>query len=154
MQVPQGYEVRQIESQRLPAHPPSATFHGRDVFGPIAAHLAGGMPFADVGPNVDRLLVFPPIKARVDATGAHGVVVHVDRFGNLITSIRAVDLPAGANSTTVRGLEVPLVRTYGDGSGLVALLGSSGYLEVACVNGSAAAMLDAGIALPVTVPSG
>lgn len=132
----------------------SRTFHGRDVFAPAAAHLARGVAPERFGPRVDepvRLRWPTPRKAR----GAiAGTVLHVDRFGNLVTSIRAEAIERfGAISVRLAGRRLPFVATYGDvpvGQG-GALIGSSGRLEIAVREGSAAARFRARRGAPVVV---
>ena len=94
-----------------------------------------------------------PAKAVKKADGSlAGRVIHVDHFGNLVTSIRAVDLPDGDVAVEIGGAVVHgLTTTYGDGDDLVALIDSSGYLEVALPRGDAAQLLDADLDTPVTV---
>ncbi len=150
--LPSGFEARSIESAAIVAHHVSATFHGRDIFGPAAAHLAAGFPFEEVGPRRDSVMALPQFRAGGGAGCVCGEVLHIDHFGNLITSIRAADLPDGAQLVQVGGLSVPLVHTYADASGLVALVGSSSYLELAVSNGSAARQLQAQPGMPVCVP--
>jgi S-adenosyl-L-methionine hydrolase (adenosine-forming) len=125
----------------------SRTFHGRDVFAPAAAHVATGVEPARLGPPVGDpvRLAWPEVRAVAGAVA--GAVVHADRFGNLITSIHARTLAPVTRDLVVRvgGREVPLVGTYGDL--LVgrpgALIGSSGRLEIAVREGSAATLLRA-----------
>jgi S-adenosylmethionine hydrolase len=150
--VPEGYEVREIASPDLIRADLSSTFHGRDLFGPCAAALASGFPFEKVGPRCDKIVVLPPPQARVTPAGVEGLVVHVDRFGNLITSVRVHEIPEGATRVLVLERSVPIVRTYGDGAGLISLIGSAGYLEIAVRDGSAAVALRAGLDTPVRVP--
>src|SRR5438046_8471794 len=127
---------------RLPAV--SRTFHGRDVFAPAAAHVATGVDVARLGPVVsDRVRrEWPGARARGGAI--EGAVIHVDRFGNLVTSLSA-DAIAEPAVVRVAGRVIPLVGTYGDlaRGGLGALVGSSGRLEIAVREGSAAAVLRA-----------
>lgn len=129
----------------------SPTFHGRDVFGPAGAHLALGVPPSSFGPPVtDPVRVGWPVSRTVGGD-VEGRVIHVDRFGNLITSIdsETVERMAdGASALTVRiaGRRMPVVRTYGDlaAAGTAgALVGSHGTLEVAVRDGSAATRLGA-----------
>lgn len=134
----------------------SATFHGRDVFAPAAARLAGGAALDDLGAPVDEpVLLSTPDPSRHDE-GIYGVVLHVDRFGNLITNIPR-DWLAGAGDVWMGFARVgPLRRTYGDvpdGEPL-ALVGSLGLLEVSVRNGSAAARLSAGRGAPVYIEPG
>jgi S-adenosyl-L-methionine hydrolase (adenosine-forming) len=133
----------------------SATFHGRDVFGPAAAHLARGVPASRFGPPVAD-----PIRLRPDATArardrVEGVVVHVDRFGNLVTSIRAEHVGGlgGAPRIRIGRRSLALVTTYGDlaRGGAGGLVGSQGRLEIAVRDGNAAESLGAGRGTPVVV---
>ena len=141
--VPAGCRAFTITNPRLLREPLSATFHGRDVFAPAAAHLSLGMPAETLGEPVDALLAFPPIRARRRADGAlQAEVVHIDRFGNVVTDARAEDLPEGAFTVELAGQRVPgPVRTYADATGPAALVTSSGYLAVILPNGSAAETL-------------
>jgi len=132
--------------------PTSAVFHGRDVFGPVAARLACGLPLEEVGPPiVDPVRLELPPKTRTE-DGWSGAVLHVDRFGNLTTNLLEEDLAALAGGTLdvleVRlGSEVlPLVRCYSDVAPgrPCALVGSSGRLEIAAREGRAEALPGAG----------
>lgn len=120
--------------------PPSSTFHGRDVFAPAAAHLANGLLLERLGPAVEepyRLSIDPPVR-RDDAI--EGRVVHVDRFGNLITDIPAEWVDSSWRfEVGGRGLG-GLRRTYSDvGAGeTVVVIGSAGTVEIAVREGSAA----------------
>jgi S-adenosylmethionine hydrolase len=151
--LPDGCEAREIRSVRVVRPNASATFHGRDIFGPAAGALAAGLPFAELGPTVERLWYQLVARGERTADGVRGTVLHVDHFGNLISAIRAADLPPGSRSVIAADRRLPLVRTYGDQPELCALIGSGGYLEIALPNGSAATALNAGIGLEVTVPA-
>ena len=139
----QAFELRAAEYRRSRV---SATFHGRDVFAPAAAHLALGITPAMFGPPVRDPVRVALAETREVGSGVQGQVIHVDRFGNLVTSIdsQTVErLSRGAGVLTVRiaGRRMPVVRTYGDlpAGGAGALAGSHGRLEVAVREGSAAA---------------
>jgi hypothetical protein len=126
-------------------HPVSRTFHGRDVFAPAAAHLAGGVPVDALGPAVTDpvRLALPAFTIQPEAIV--GAVVHVDRFGNLVSNIPAHWATSGR--VQVAGQELGPVRgAYSDvATGeLVGLIGSAGMLEVAVRDGSAAARLGIG----------
>jgi len=138
--VPDGWRAVQITESSYWLDNPSNTFHGRDVFAPVVAHLSLGEPIDSFGPPVDSLRAFQiPIARRSPDGGIEGTVLHVDRFGNLVTSVKAQDLPKGEPVLEIGGHHIHgLVRTYAEGSGLIALIGSSGYLEVALPGGSAA----------------
>jgi S-adenosylmethionine hydrolase len=142
---------------RLPAV--SRTFHGRDVFAPAAAHLALGLVPARLGPAIlDPVRVDWP-RARSGPAGLSGTVIHVDRFGNLVTSITAAAIEEMGHPGTLEVIlgrrRLPLVGTYGDlGPGAAgALVGSRGRLEIAVREGSAARRLGAGTGAAVRVSS-
>lgn len=137
----------------------SRTFHGRDVFAPAAGHLALGVELARFGPRVSDPVLLPWPEAHEVAGGVAGTVIHVDRFGNLITSIGAGQVaptPAGGGvlgTVRVGGRALPVVGTYGDlpVGGAGALVGSRNRLEVVVRDGSAAATLRAARGAPVVL---
>ena len=120
--------------------PLSDTFHGRDVFGPAAAHIALGVKPSDLGSRVDEIVALPPFRAiRTDNGRLIGRIIHIDRFGNSITTIHTDQLSSPGVCINIAGREIHgLYRSYADGNGLEALIGSSGFLEVAVNCGSAA----------------
>jgi len=128
----------------------SRTFHGRDIFAPAAAHLASGVAPERFGPAVGDPVRLSWPEAREGADGVEGTVIHVDRFGNLVTSIGAEHvatvLADGRAAVRVAGRVLPLVGTYGELSPgrAGALIGSRNRLEVVVRGGSAAARLGAG----------
>jgi S-adenosyl-L-methionine hydrolase (adenosine-forming) len=135
----------------------SQTFHGRDVFAPVAAHLANGVPLADFGP-----VIIDPIRLKMPRPKktTNGWQVHItviDIFGNLTTDLPAA-LLSNPDMVTLRihGREVHgLVTSYGKKKSgeLVALVDSENYVEVAIVNGSAQKTLDAKVGDIVEVVS-
>ena len=147
--IPTGVEALSIDVAAGQHVAP--TFHGRDVFAPAAGRLAAGATFASLGAPVAQMVALPPFLARPRSPDMlEDRVVHVDRFGNVITTIRAQEVAGPIRSVEIGGVRISaFVRTYAEGSGLVALVGSSGYVEVAEVNGNAAARL--GIAIGATV---
>lgn len=149
-----GLEAIAVTEPRFWRSPVSATFHGRDIFAPVAAHLSLGVPPADFGEAIDSLAVFTFPVPRREANGTlRGTILHIDSFGNLISNIKEQDLPGGAPiSVTVGGEMIRgLSRTYGASGGLLALIGSSGRLEIALSNGSAAVLLSAKVGDEVSV---
>ena len=151
--LPQGWRAYRITNPKYMLTPVSATFHGRDVFAPVAAHLSLGVAPDDLGPEVAEIIRLPfPGPLKQDA-GLRGQVVYVDRFGNMVTNIREKDLAGWLQvRVEVCGRVIDkLSRSYADGGRLAALIGSAGYLEVAVKNGSAAEELKAGVGTPVTV---
>ncbi|MFO0844511.1 MAG: SAM-dependent chlorinase/fluorinase [Gemmataceae bacterium] len=132
----------------------SSTFHGRDVFAPVAAHLSLGVEPAELGPEATRWrrLEWPTPPRLPD--GVAGEIAFVDHFGNLITNIPGDTLPPLSTTRVAVGeAEARPVRTYADGctGELVALVSSGGLLEVAVVQGSAARRLSAGVGVAVRV---
>ena len=125
----------------------SATFHGRDVFAPVAAHLSLGVSLADLGQPTDELYLLPtpaPLRRGGEVVGR---VTHVDHFGNLVTNLRPADvLPLQPVELEVGGEVVRgLRRFYAEAEGLGALVGSAGLVEIALTGGSAAKALGAGV---------
>ena len=133
----------------------SRTFHGRDVFAPVAAYLANGLAPDALGPAVSDPVRLPWPTPQVEEGRVTGEVLYADRFGNLVTTIGVREAAAlGARSEVhVAGRTCPLVRTYGDASPgtLVALIGSTDRLEVAVVQGSARDLLGLGPGAPVVL---
>jgi S-adenosylmethionine hydrolase len=148
-----GYSAVVIRRRRYMRQPVSATFHGRDIFAPAAAHLSLGTRLEELGPAVRKVRALPPFEARRLPDGTlEGRVLHVDRFGNVVTDVRAEDLPAKLLEVSIGGRHVEgLARTYDEGQELKALVGSAGYLEVACRGASAADRLRVDIGAPVLV---
>jgi S-adenosylmethionine hydrolase len=125
--------------------PPSATFHGRDIFAPVAAELAANrLQFEDLGPPAGDLFPFPWPSPTFDGSSLQGTVVTIDHFGNLITNIEAREL-GRFHDPRVRlaGRELRVLRTYGEArtGEYLALANSFGLLEIAQRGGSAAQSL-------------
>ena len=123
----------------------SNVFHGRDIFAPVAAHLAVGVPLQELGTPVnDPVLLDIPRSKKTDA-GWQGEVITVDHFGNLGTNIMGDDLPERVSlRVRIAGREIQgISRTFGERAPgeLVALIDSDGALAVAIVNGDAAQVL-------------
>jgi S-adenosylmethionine hydrolase len=154
-------QLRVIEPERVVASPLSATFHGRDLFAPAAARLAHGAAPEQLAKPTDQLerLLWPAVEVR--SSELRGQVLHVDRFGNLISNISRADLldwlglndPQRVRVSAAGSGELPLLRTYADAAvgSKLALFGSSELLEVAVTNGSAAALLGAAVGAEMIV---
>ena len=140
-------------------HPVSNTFHGRDVFTPVAAHLSLGIAPDSLGEPTRELTWLPLPQVRVGPEGIRGEITYCDVYGNLISNIPSTLLKdRRLGEVRIRGRSIPrLSATFldiGDSDSppeLIALFASHGYLEVAVPNGSAAALLSAGPGEPVTV---
>lgn len=139
-----GARVHAIEPGRAVPVPASATFHGRDLFAPAAALLAGGADLATLGPPVTDPLRLEWPTARRRGRELAGTTLAADPFGNLLTSLLVDDLGGRpVASATLEGRPLRWVRTFAEGGPgeLVAYLGSGGRVEVAVREGSAAATL-------------
>jgi S-adenosylmethionine hydrolase len=128
----------------------SATFHGRDILAPAAAHLLRGGAPDDLGPPRTKFITLRNFEPTADEQGFVGEVIFRDTFGNLICNVNADrlgDLAPGTWLIEIAGERIEgIVRTYGERptGTLIALLGSSGWVEIAVVNGDAARQLTAG----------
>jgi S-adenosylmethionine hydrolase len=135
----------------LPVPPnASATFHGRDVFAPAAAHLATGAAVDSLGPPcLDPVIRRTPEARRGTNGSVIGEIIAIDRFGNAISNLIA---PRGGQ-IEIAGRRMPIVRTYADAptGDLIALVGSSGFVEIAQRDGSAARALELTRGTPVTL---
>jgi hypothetical protein len=129
--------------------PPGAapTFHGRDVFAPAAAALAMGTALAGLGAGVSDPRHAPRTTPRVEGGVVTGEVVHVDRFGTLITNLAAADVKPGARVLLDGRVVGTLSRTFADVAPgeLVAFVGSGGTIEIAARDGSAAMVTQLGV---------
>ncbi len=128
----------------------SQTFHGRDVFAPLAAHLAAGAPVEALGSRIHNPVLFDdpaPIR-RAYGSSITGRVVYVDRFGNLITNVPGAWLAGSQWTCRINGQAIRrLSQAYAvvPSGTLLALVSSQETLEIAVRDGSAAGRLDAGI---------
>ncbi len=148
-QVKTGKDIQafSLTKQLFWRQPVSPTFHGRDIFAPVAARLSMGEPPESFGEHIDSLNTLPVVKPRKTGNTLTGHVIHRDNFGNLITNVRETDLPQKQNLViSVGGKQIRgLNRTYSERSGLLAVIGSSGYLEISLQMGSAGDFLGVGI---------
>jgi hypothetical protein len=142
------HKVRQIANPKLMLKTISKTFHGRDVFAPAAAHLAAGVAPARFGKPVHDAIRHPLLTpVPLSASVFQGSVLKIDRFGNLITNFHIDDFPEFYTRPFAlrigRKRIEALARTYAETKqgDLFAIVGSSGYLEIAVNQGSAAQRL-------------
>jgi S-adenosyl-L-methionine hydrolase (adenosine-forming) len=123
-------------------HGVSATFHGRDVFAPAAALLASGTPLETLGAPFHDPVILRTAEATRDANGdIHGLVIGIDRFGNVLTNL----VTRRAGHVNFAGASLPIVRTYADvpSGTLTAVVGSTGFIELAIRDGRASDTLAA-----------
>ena len=120
---------------------PSNTFHGRDIFAPVGAHLANEVALAELGKAIDpdSLVKLPLPESIVKEQEIIGCIQYIDHFGNLITNISAESVESQSWSVIVNKQEISCGKTYSDVElgELLALVGSHGWIEIAVRNGSA-----------------
>jgi S-adenosylmethionine hydrolase len=154
----EGCKVRHIAQARYFHSPVSQTFHGRDIFAPVAAHIASGLAPAKLGPRIDnylRLTIERP--SRTARRGWTGAIQHVDRFGNIVTNFPIAEFPHIEHQpfeVTVGFRTVEkLARSYAEmpPGELFAIVGSSGYLEISVNQASAAKLLGCETGAPVEI---
>lgn len=156
--------VRHITSDHYFLQPMSTTFHGRDVFAPVGAYLAKQVDSHKFGDEIDDYVKFQAPKPKaVDENRMRGVVLKVDRFGNLITNITPQDAPMlfqeqpPAFKILVGKREVTDIRkVYAEGAPgeIFGILGSMGFLEIAANRGAAAQVLGVGKGTEVNIVLG
>ncbi|MHC5541973.1 SAM hydrolase/SAM-dependent halogenase family protein, partial [Singulisphaera rosea] len=147
----------EIANPALRREPVSNTFHGRDVLAPAAAHLLLGRNPDELGPRLASYVPLPGLEPSRNDDGYSGEVIFIDAFGNLITNLDRTILdnhPLEDWTIDVAGSRIAgVVTTYGHQppGTLVALVGSSGRLEVSIVNGNAARRLTVGVGTKVNI---
>jgi S-adenosyl-L-methionine hydrolase (adenosine-forming) len=142
--------IWEISNPRLRRPVVSATFHGRDILAPAAAHLLNGGDAADLGPRRLGCITLRNFEPTADGDGFVGEIIFRDTFGNLITNLHSDNFAQSSRDEwefEVAGERVSsILYTYADrpAGSLIALVGSSGWVEIALVNGDAARTLTAG----------
>lgn len=149
--LPRGWEVVELTEPQVWLSPLSATFHGRDIFAPVAAALARGTPLAELGTVRSSLNVIGTQRAQSEEGTVHGHIIHVDHFGNLITDVSAAHLSDRFTVTLGGGTIEGPARSYQSAEPLVAVIGSTGLLEIAAPNASAARLISVSVGEQVTV---
>lgn len=154
----------------------SSSFHGRDIFAPAAAYLAKGTPLEQLGSALDTLVTLPVPTLRVDGRQIEGEVLDIDHFGNIVTSIGHLSwespealvlqprfgnigatIQPQAVTVALGDVRLPVIRrTYSETvkGDLLAMVGSSGFLEIAVNQGNAAAQLNVSLGDAVRVEIG
>lgn len=149
--------IRGLENEVYFLKPVSRTFHGRDIFAPVAAHLSRGVPIRKFGPALKDFVRLAWPEPRMRRGGFEGEVVYIDRFGNAITNLEGrLQEGSGRASCEVhakRRWNCPLKTFYQavPPKRPVALVGSSGFLEIAVNGGSAEKVLSLRIGTPVVL---
>src|SRR5665213_612023 len=150
------FAARELAEERFFRHPVSRTFHGRDLFAPAAAHLAAGVPTEEFGPKIDDPLILPFGEPVETTPGCWtGTVLHVDRFGNIVTSFdwarfRAVaEMPFALEAGLCRATRYCPHYSASESGEIFAIRGSSGYIEVSVNQGDAASLAKVSAGDPV-----
>ena len=157
-----GARVFHLNRERYFRHPVSTTFHGRDVFAPVAGALAAGAAPEDVGEEIhDPVRLGPLLPRRAADGGWEGTVLHVDHFGNCITNLTRAELPDDAalarglrivaGSREIRAFQRFYAQEGTEPGDLFAIWGSAGFLEIVAFRDSAARLLGVGRGAPVVV---
>jgi S-adenosylmethionine hydrolase len=149
--------VRHANAEHYFLQPLSKTFHGRDIFAPVAAWLSKGWQTPSMGDEIHDYKKMALPRPKAGAAGTKGLVLKVDPFGNLVTNFRAEDLPSHAQNGGGLKMQVGthavsrLVDTFARGKAgePIAYLGASGYLEIAINKGNASRTLSVGRGAPV-----
>jgi S-adenosylmethionine hydrolase len=150
-----GLEAAAITDPRFWRQPVSPTFHGRDIFAPVAAGLSLGISLYEFGEKINSLHILSMPKPSLGPDGnLVGQILHIDRFGNLITNIKSNDLPGKDVMIEVAGYCIQGIGDYyAQNKGVMAIVGSSGYLEVSLRDGSACDFLGAAVGDEIKVIS-
>ena len=155
------FSVRHITAERYFLQPVSQTFHGRDIFSPVAGWLSKGVAPTEFGPEIADYLRLPlPAVRHGEPDHLCASVLKVDKFGNLITNLSELDVPALFSSAAPRVklriagcIVTRMCRSYAEGGEeeFFVIVGSSGYLEIAARQASAAQKLCVGVGEPIAV---
>ena len=142
-----------LTNEKFFRQPVSDTFHGRDIFAPVAAALSNGISPEEFGPLIEDIVLLESLEPKITAKGIEARIIHIDRFGNCITNLRrehfgGEEVSAGM-SLRISGKRVTSFRKFfsqGKSSGddeLFMIVGSAGFVEIALRNASAASILNA-----------
>jgi S-adenosyl-L-methionine hydrolase (adenosine-forming) len=152
---PPGYSAYWINNRSLFLNAISQTFHGRDIFAPVAAHLALGIPIESVGPRIVDFVKKSLPKPRPQGDKLLGTVLRIDKFGNIITNLKRSQLGSDF-AIRVAGLSITRLCTSfseAEPGEFFAVEGSTGYIEVALNQGSAAARLNVALGAEIELES-
>lgn len=152
------YEVYELTNPDFWANTISKTFHGRDVFAPVAAHLSKGVLLEQIGTRITDPVIYKWALPVHDKEGIQGWVMHIDHFGNLVTNVTAEMLSHLTPTDPVKiyignTILKKIVSTFGDvePGEPAAMIGSSGNLEIVVNSGNAEVLLSAHKGAPVTI---
>jgi len=152
-------QIRQITNKKLMMPRISNTFHGRDIFAPVAAHLSKGIPLSQVGPKIERIQMPSFAKPAKFKNGLLGEIIDIDDFGNIVTDIRAEMIKPIAKTGIVTIMlgktktKLTLCNAYAEAlkNETIGIIGSHDFLEIAVNQGNASKVLTAHIGNKVKV---
>jgi hypothetical protein len=133
-------ELRALRNPKFFLKNVSATFHGRDIFAPVAAHLSKGVAFEKLGPKIKDIVRLKIPLAQEADNKTTGRILYIDHFGNAITNIQSSLVSGRIKHVFVKGRKVPIVSCYADvdEGKFLAVKGSCGFLEISVNKGNAA----------------
>ncbi len=141
----ENFRVRELTNQKFFAAKVSRTFHGRDVFARVAAHLSKGLNPTEFGAEIKDFIHIKTVRPRkISGQEIEADIIHIDRFGNLITNLIQTDLPENF-TLNINGKVIDKLQSYfaeAERSELFMFLGSAGFLEVAAFQDSAEKLLN------------
>lgn len=140
------FRVFEITNEKYFKHPVSSTFHGRDIFAPAAAHLSNKVKPSDFGDEIKDFVRFEENAPReISETEIEAEIIHIDRFGNLISNLTKEDLPANF-TISINGKKIYKMQQFfaeSNKSEIFMIFGSAGFLEIVAFQDSAAKLLNA-----------
>ena len=147
------FVARQLTNEKFFRQPVSDTFHGRDLFAPVAAALSIGVSPEEFGPLIDDIVFLESLEPKATAKGIEARIIHIDRFGNCITNLRREhfgddEVSAGMSLSVNEGRVTSFRKFFSQARGhsddeLFMIVGSAGFVEIAARNASAASILKA-----------
>lgn len=137
----EDFSAREIKNRDYFLKEISSTFHGRDIFSPVAAHLSLGVPFSEIGPQISDPEILPRDGYSVNGAEIRGTVVYTDKFGNLVTSIPTESVSDGPRAVVTVGDKrvAGISKSYSsvEPGEIVVVGGSGGYIEISVNRGRA-----------------
>jgi S-adenosylmethionine hydrolase len=144
----ESFRVFELTDEIFFAEKVSRTFHGRDIFAPVAAHLSNGVPPNEFGNEVEDFIRFKTERPRrVSDRKIEAEIIHIDRFGNLITNLEQTDLPENF-TLEIGAKKISKLQNFfaeAETGEVFMILGSAGFLEIVAYQASAANLLNAKI---------
>lgn len=138
------FRVYQLKDEKYFKHPVSRTFHGRDIFAPVAAHLSKGVKPSEFGSEIKDFVRFEENKpSKVSDKEIEAGIIHIDHFGNVITNLTQNDLPKSF-TININGKKISKMHNFfaeAEKGKLFTIIGSAGFLEIVAFQDSAAKLL-------------